>query len=156
MRSDGNAARATDFPQISQIWALIKNSIFFLILSNLLIFLANYRKNSNFRKQIIHRKKFWITTFWKILCKFLVQFMKHNMYEVCNKSLPHVLTRQGPYRGLTDRIIFFLSGFWLGPPVATPRSHRPGFFHFFKSRFRPRHQWPYHGLSDRVFSSKIF
>ncbi len=54
--------------------------------------------------------------------------------------------------------------------MATPRSHRPGFFHFFKvvfdqdvsgyttvcqtvffkRYFRLGHQWPYHGLTDRV------
>ncbi len=59
-----------------------------------------------------------------------------------------ILTRQMPYRCLTDRVIFFLSGFWPGPPVATPQSHRPGFFHFFKSHFWPSRQWPYLGLSD--------
>ncbi len=26
-----------------------------------------------------------------------------------------------------------------------------GFSHFFQSRFQPRRQWPYHGLSDQGF-----
>ncbi len=38
------------------------------------------------------------------------------------------LTHQRPYHCLTDRVIFFLTCFWPGPPMATPRSHRPDFF----------------------------
>ncbi len=69
---------------------------------------------------------------------------------------PDGLTPQWPYHCLTDRVIFFLSGFWPGLPVATPRSHRPGFFHFFLRCFWPRHHWPYQGLSDRFFFLRYF
>ncbi len=72
------------------------------------------------------------------------------------KKFQGSLTRQKPYDCLTDRVIFFQLGFWPGPPVATPRSHRPVFFIFFLSRFGLKRQWPYHGLSDPVFFSKTF
>ncbi len=56
---------------------------------------------------------------------------------------------------LADRPVhFFLRR--PGSPVATPRSHRSGFFKFFfKVAFDQDGQWPYHSLSDRVFL-KIF
>ncbi len=45
------------------------------------------------------------------------------------------LTRQWPYHCLTDRVIFFQSGFWPGPPVTIPRSHRLVFSFFFSITF---------------------
>ncbi len=58
---------------------------------------------------------------------------------------------------LSDRLgHFFQSGFWSGPPVTIPRSHRPGFFHFFFIHiFDPEHQWLYYGLTDRVFLNLV-
>ncbi len=67
----------------------------------------------------------------------------------------------------------------INPPEAIPLSDRPGhffsirflnwsasghttvsqtvfFFIFFKSRFRPKCQWPYHSLSDQVFLKRYF
>ncbi len=96
-----------------------------------------------------------------------VTLVLHYMSVLCTQ----LSSRQRQYRCLTDRLIFFLSGFWPGPPVATPQSHRPGFFIFFKkvvfdqdvsghttvcqTRFFKRYfrlgcQWPYHGLTDQV------
>ncbi len=43
------------------------------------------------------------------------------------------------------------SGFWPGLAGTIPRSLGPGFFPFFFCRFWPKCQWPYHGLTDRVF-----
>ncbi len=42
-----------------------------------------------------------------------------------------MLTRQWPYPCLTDRIIFFQSGFRPCTPVTISWFHRPDFFHFF-------------------------
>ncbi len=45
------------------------------------------------------------------------------------------LTCQWPCHCLTDRVIFFQSGFWPGSPVTIPQSHRPGFFFIFLNTF---------------------
>ncbi len=57
--------------------------------------------------------------------------IKDSNQGINNTQSSNPLTRQWPYHCLTDRVIFFQSGFWPGPPVAIPQSHRPGFFHFF-------------------------
>ncbi len=49
------------------------------------------------------------------------------------KKFGWFLTGQWPYHCLTDRVIFFLSAFWSGPPVPIPWSHRLGFLSFFFS-----------------------
>ncbi len=61
-----------------------------------------------------------------------------------------LLTRQWLYHCLTDRVIFFHSGFWRSLPVTIPWSHRPGFFIFFKHIFNPKRLWLYYGLTDWV------
>ncbi len=96
--------------------------------------------------------RIWVNIFWNLFeyriifvgfrfrfeSILLKSFQMQNHFrwiqvQICVNSFEMIsyLTRQKPYHCLTDQVIFFLSGFWPGPPVARPRSHRLGFFIFF-------------------------
>ncbi len=83
-----------------------------------------------------------MTYIWEVSYQLRIFFSIHIRHII--------LTRQRPYHCLTDWVIFFIRFLTRSTSGHTTVS-QTRFFHFFKSYFRPRCQWPYHGLSDQFF-----